>query len=309
MEKVLVIGGSGFIGHNVINCLKAHGCYIGNYSQSLAENADENYIGDVFSETNFSEIVSKYDRIVYLITTVSPTRSMDNPTEPYTYDIPMLIKTLDIARTNGVKRVVFASSGGTVYGDNGFVKSKEEDFNEPRNHYAICKLTCEKILEMYNKLYGMENISLRISNPFGPYQRVESSVGAITIFANNIMEGKQINLYGNGLITRDYVYIGEVAEAFYDALTVDVSGYNFPLIFNIGSGQGLTLNDIIGIISSELNVTVNINYLDKREFDVMYNVLDVEKAEKYLSFKHSKNEEENIREYVHYLSSVKNNRL
>ena len=198
MEKVLVIGGSGFIGHNVINCLKAHGCYIGNYSQSLAENADENYIGDVFSETNFSEIVSKYDRIVYLITTVSPTRSMDNPTEPYTYDIPMLIKTLDIARTNGVKRVVFASSGGTVYGDNGFVKSKEEDFNEPRNHYAICKLTCEKILEMYNKLYGMENISLRISNPFGPYQRVESSVGAITIFANNIMEGKQINLYGNG---------------------------------------------------------------------------------------------------------------
>ena len=308
MEKVLVIGGSGFIGQNVVNTLKNNGCYVGNYSIHENVDADINFTGDVFYDENFETIVSKFDKIVYLITTVSPTRSMDNPTEPYTYDIPMLIKTLEAAKKSGIKRVVFASSGGTIYGDNGPIKSKETDFNEPRNHYAICKLTSEKILEMYNKVYGMENISLRISNPYGQGQRVESKVGAITIFADNIINNRSINLYGNGLITRDYIYIEEVANAFYNALMADVSNYEFPLVFNIGSGQGLSLNDIIGIISSELNKTVDINYYDKREFDVMYNVLDVEKAEKYLNFKHVDNEEEYIRKYVRSLNESRTRR-
>lgn len=307
MEKILVIGGTGFIGQNVIKLLKENGYFVGNYSLHNSEISDETYCGDVYNDPKFEKIVSNYDKIVYLITTVSPTRSMDKPTEPYMYDIPMLIKTLESCKSSGIKRIVFASSGGTIYGDNGNNKSKENDFNEPRNHYAICKLTSEKILEMYNKLYDMENISLRISNPFGEGQRVESQVGAITIFAKKLIDGEKISIFGNGDITRDYVSVIEVAKAFLLALNADFSAIDVPPVFNIGSGQGISLNELIRIISEELNIKPVIEYLPEREFDVKYNVLDISNAEKYLGYYHDVNEIEEIKTYVK--SKVKNKRI
>lgn len=298
MKKVLVIGGTGFIGKNVIENLKNHGVFTGCYDLRDIGIGDANFIGNITYDEDFKKIVSNFDSIVYLITSVSPKRSMEFPTEPYVNDIPLLLKTLDAAREAGIKRVVFASSGGTVYGDNGNKKSTETDFNEPRNHYAICKLTSEKILEMYNKLYGMENISLRISNPFGKYQNPNSNVGAITVFANQIINGEVINLYGDGNIVRDYIDVREVAEAFYLALNADTRVLNTFPVFNIGSGEGLSLNEIIQIISEELGIVPQINHLPKREFDVIYNVLDVSRAVEFLGFKPSESEKENIKCYV-----------
>ena len=306
MEKILVIGGTGFIGQNVINLLKERGYYVGNYSLHDSSISDESYSGDVYNDSRFESIVSNYDKIIYLITTVSPTRSMDKPTEPYMYDIPMLIKTLESCRLSGIKRVVFASSGGTIYGDNGYTKSKETDFNEPRNHYAICKLTSEKILEMYNKLYGMENISLRISNPYGFGQRVESQVGAITIFTKKLLDGEKISIFGNGDITRDYVSVKEVAEAFLQALSVDFSKIDIPPVFNIGSGEGISLKELIDIISNALEIEPVIEYLPEREFDVKYNVLDISNAKKYLGYNPNADEKEEIKHYVKSKKIVNN---
>ena len=297
MKRVLIIGGNGFIGKNVIRQLKKHGIFTGCYDLTDQGIADENYIGNIAYDPNFDHILSKYDQIVYLITSVSPKRSMEMPTESYVNDIPLLIKTLESAKKAGVKRIVFSSSGGTVYGNNGGKRSSEKDFNEPLNHYAICKLTSEKILEMYNKLYNMENISLRLSNPFGYAQNPNANVGAITIFANQISNGQKITIYGDGNIVRDYIDVSEVAEAFYLALNVDFNVIDDVPIFNIGSGHGLSLNDIIRIISSELELEPSIEYLPKRDFDVDYNVLDTSKAEKLLGF-HNSDEEENIRRYV-----------
>ena len=298
MKKVLVIGGTGFIGKNIIENFKKNDIYTGCYDLTNQSIGDENYIGNITYDQNLDDIVSNYDSIIYLITSVSPKRSMEYPTEPYVNDIPLLLKTLDSARSAGIKRIVFASSGGTVYGDNGHVNSKESDFNEPKNHYAICKLTSEKILEMYNSLYGMENISLRISNPFGKYQNPKSNVGAITVFSNQIIANKEINLYGDGNIIRDYIDVREVAEAFRLAENIDFSMLDTTPVFNIGSGQGISLNEIINIISNELNIDPKINYLPKRDFDVNYNVLDITKANKYLNYVHNEDEKDNIKKYV-----------
>lgn len=298
MEKVLVIGGTGFIGRNVVDNLKSHGIITGCYDLVDKNYGDYNYIGNVIYDDNLDSIISDYDKIVYLITSVSPKKSMENPKEPYVNDVPLLLKVLDSAKQHNIKRVVFASSGGTVYGDNGNNKSKESDFNEPLNHYAICKLTSEKILEMYNKLYSMENISLRISNPFGFGQNPKSNVGAITVFANKILNDEEIVLFGDGNVVRDYIDVSEVAEAFYLALETDFNKIDTTPVFNIGSGQGLSLNEIISIISETLNVEPKINHQPARKFDVQYNVLDTSKAEQYLNYKHNDSEVENIKKYV-----------
>ena len=298
MEKVLIIGGTGFIGKNIIRVLKEHNVITGCYDLVDKNYGDYNYIGNVIYDNDLDSIISEYDKIVYLITSVSPKKSMENPTESYVNDIPLLLKVLDIAKENNIKRVVFASSGGTVYGDNGNNKSKESDFNEPLNHYAICKLTSEKILEMYNKLYNMENISLRISNPFGYGQNPNSNVGAITVFANKILNNEEITLFGDGNIVRDYIDVSSVALAFYQALQCDFQTIDTTPVFNIGSGNGLSLNEIINIISETLGLEPKINYQLARKFDVSYNVLDTTKAEKYLGYKHDDDEIENIKKYV-----------
>lgn len=303
MKKVLVIGGSGFIGKNLVELLREKGIFTGSYSATQLGNANENYLGNIISDSNFENIVDKYDGIVYLVTSVSPQKSMNNPYDAYTNDVPNLIKTLESAKKSGIKRVIYASSGGTIYGDLGDRKAREIDKTEPKNHYAICKLTCEKILEMYNNLYGMENISLRISNPFGEGQKVASNVGAITIFANRMINEDTINIFGDGNIVRDYIYVREVAEAFYKALTCDFSKLDQnSRIYNIGSGVGLSLNEIISLISHALDIEPIVEHYPKRDFDVIYNVLDIEKAKKELGYSPSDNQVENIVHYVKTLS-------
>jgi UDP-glucose 4-epimerase len=297
MHKILVIGGTGFIGKNIVNLLKEKNDYVSVYDINASTCGYENYVGNIKDDENFDMIISKYDTVIYLITSVSPKKSMENPTLSYTNDIPLLIRTLDACLKNNIKRVIFSSSGGTIYGDNNGEKSRESDFNEPINHYAICKLTCEKILEMYNKLYGMENVALRISNPYGEGQNPKSGVGAVTIFIDQIINGRDINLFGDGSIIRDFIYVREVAEAFYLATKWKYDSSITP-IFNIGSGEGLSLNEVIDIISRALYASPRINYLPERPFDVKYNVLNIEKANKYLNFRSDEDESEYIHKYA-----------
>lgn len=297
MNKVLVIGGNGFIGMNIVKILKEKGQYVSIYDIKDSGLGYRNYCGNIKEDENFSKILNSYDVVIYLITTVLPKKSMEEPFSPFINDIPLLITTLDSCLKNNVKRVVFASSGGTIYGDSNGLKSKETDFNSPINHYAICKLACEKILELYNKLYGMENVSLRISNPYGDGQNPKSGVGAITTFIEQIKSGNDIVLFGDGSVTRDFIDVVEVADAFDLAVNWKYNSLIQP-VFNIGSGQGISLKQIIDIVSSTLNIVPNIKYSPERPFDVKYNVLDMSKAKNYLNFHPSGDQTENIRQYV-----------
>lgn len=297
MEKVLVIGGNGFIGSNIVKYLNKCNIYSSIYDVKMSTFGKENYVGNIENDSSFEKIINKYDTIIYLITTVSPKKSMDEPESAYKDDIPLLIKTLELCRKNGIKRVIFSSSGGTIYGETNGKKAKEEDQKFPINNYAICKLACEYVLEMYNKLYNMENISLRISNPYGLGQKPESGVGVITTFVDRISKEMPITLYGDGSTIRDFINVEKVAEAFYLATTWDYNKKITP-IFNIGSGQGISLKEITQIISSILNIDPIIKYLPNREFDVKCNILDIRKAKMYLNYEPIHDEREDIKKYV-----------
>ena len=302
MNKVLIIGAGGFIGSNIVKYLNEQGVYTSTYDVFKSDQGLQNFQGDIKNDENFDAIVAQHDVIIYLITTVSPKKSMENPASAYVNDVPLLIKTLNSCVKGSIKRVIFSSSGGTIYGESSGQNAKEDDRKHPINHYAICKLACESILNMYNESHGMENISLRISNPYGIGQRPESGVGVITTFVDKICKGEPICLFGDGSITRDFLDIGKVAEAFYDAINWKFDNQIEP-IFNIGSGQGLTLKQIIDIISITLNITPVVNYLPEREFDVKHNVLDVSKAESVLGYEPNVNEVDNIKQYVLKMAS------
>jgi UDP-glucose 4-epimerase len=167
----------------------------------------------------------------------------------------------------------------------------------PINNYGISKVACEKILQMHNLLYGMENVVLRIANPYGAGQRVQSGVGAVTAFANSISIGEPIVIYGDGDNVRDFVAINYVAEAFYNAVQWKFSQAISP-VFNIGSGRGLTLNRVIDIISTALNKRPNIEYRPSRLFDVRFNYLDITKAINTLGYSAPTNPEGDIAHYA-----------
>lgn len=297
MKNVLVVGGNGFIGKNIIESLLNNDINVSVYDRTKFEKIQNSYVGDIFNDVNFNNYFSNIDAVIYLVTTVSPKKSMDNPNEAYEKDVPLLIKTLECCKENNIKRLIFASSGGAIYGDAGINKSREDSFNQPINNYGICKLTCEKILQMYNVLYGMENISLRISNPYGEGQNSNTGVGVITTFADYIMSGKDINIYGDGSIVRDFIHVKDVADAFYLSLLYKYNNEIIP-VFNIGSGVGLSINDIIQLVEDTFKKKANINYLDGRLFDVKYNVLDIKKAQDYLNYSPNPNETEKIKQYL-----------
>lgn len=303
MKKILVIGGNGFIGKNVVDLLLMKKYQVGVYDtlQSAFANVTS-YVGDIINDSDFETIIGEYDTIVYLISAIMPKQSMDEPLSSYSNDIPLLIKTLEVCRRHGVGRVIYASSGGTIYGDNTNA-NKEEMLSHPINHYAICKLTCENILMLYNQLYGMKNIVLRIANPFGKYQRIASGVGAVTTFTYHLLKKEPINIWGDGENVRDYIDVKHVAEAFSLAIELKSLEGIHP-IFNVGSGVGYSLNSLVQIISEELGVKPQVEYLSNRNFDVQSNYLDMTKTKQVLGLKLPENPEDNIREYVRYCKKM-----
>ncbi len=299
MNKVLIMGGNGFIGSNVVDYLTNKNIDVDIYDLFVKDNGHRNYQGNILTDDKLDDIINNYDSIIYLITSVSPKKSMDFPTESYVQDIPMLLRVLEsCVKSSHCKQIIFSSSGGTVYGE-GIGKELKEDsvVEEPINHYAICKVACEKILLLYNKLYGMNNIILRIANPYGKGQNPASGVGVITTFLDKIIKGEKISLYGDGSIVRDFVDIQTVCEAFYKALQWNAQKEVVP-VFNVGSGIALSLKDIIDIISSTLNIEPAIEYLEDRPFDVKKNVLDMTKSKEILGLEIPTDDCEKIKEYI-----------
>lgn len=302
LDKVLVLGGNGFIGRNVINVLKESGFQTGVYDVYVNCDVDQ-YEGDILNDPNFETVVSKYDSLIYLICNTSVGKSMTQPNDVYLKDIPMVIKTLESCLKLGKKRVVFASSGGTIYGKNKGTSSKESDRENPINNYAICKLACEKIFLSYNEIHEMENVILRISNPFGIGQNPANGVGAITFFLNQVLHNQSINVFGDGTISRDFIDIKSVSNAFELAIKWKFDRQVEP-IFNIGSGKEINLNKVIELIESTLDIKADVVYLSEREFDVKVNVLDMSKSAEILGFVPNENQSDLIKDYILYVRDL-----
>lgn len=299
--KIIVFGGAGFIGTNITKFLVEKGFDVTIYDRNLdkkilPEGKYQKIEGDFFFEQDFSKYLQNQDVVIQLISGVSPVSSMINIYDSYKNDIIQNLKLIETCKNNGIKKIVFVSSGGTVYGELEVELITEDLQLFPQNHYGIMKSTIEQFLVLYNEQYGMNNVVLRLANPYGSSQNLEKKIGAVSAFCHNIVHEKEIEIYGDGQIVRDYISIEDVCESIICA--VEYQSSQIKPIFNVGTGVGTSLLEIISMVEEESNVRAKISFKENRNIDVRRNVLSTIKSQKYLKFKAKSTLQEGIKQIL-----------
>lgn len=287
--KCLVLGGGGFMGSHLSKALLEQGHAVRIFErpnlrpvQVLPDGKDLEWVeGDFLNEEDMIRAVAGCPIIFHLISTTLPKSSNDNPVYDVESNLVGTLYMLEAARKAGVRKVLFASSGGTVYGIPKEVPIKESHPTDPVCSYGIGKLAIEKYLHLYHALHGLDYCVLRIGNPYGEGQRATAAQGAVAVFLNKALHGEVIEIWGDGTVCRDFIYVGDVARAFLKAMSY--SGEHG--LFNIGAGEGRSLNDLIGAIESLVGRPVARKYLPGRSFDVPTNILDISRAKTFLGWR------------------------
>jgi UDP-glucose 4-epimerase len=220
------------------------------------------------------------DVVYHLVSTTIPASSnADLPGDLVSNVLPTL-GLLESLRATRVRTLIFVSSGGTVYGVPHGSPVTEEHDTSPICGYGIHKLAIEKYLHLYSHQFGLDYRVLRVSNPYGIGQVSERAQGVIGRFLHRALRGEPLEIWGDGSVVRDYVAVEDVIEAF---LTAAIAGGN-SRIFNIGSGVGHSLRDIVGVIEGVAGRTVEVSYRPARSVDVPLNVLDIGRARRELGW-------------------------
>lgn len=276
--KIVILGGGGFIGSTIADRLlqEQHELRIFerprvNPYRSFSDTERIEWVtGDFQSKYDITNATAGADIVLHLVSTTLPKSSNDDPIYDVQTNLVATLQLLDAMVENNIQKIVFISSGGTVYGKPENLPINEKHPTNPFVSYGISKLTIEKYLLLYQHMHNIKPVILRVSNPFGPRQRIETAQGAVGVFLHNALNNKPIEIWGNGSVIRDYVYIADVAESFVKAIN-----YNGrESIFNIGSGAGRSLKDIISAIEQALGKKLECHYHEARSFDVQANVLD-----------------------------------
>lgn len=286
--KALVIGGNGFIGTHLVDALLAAGHkvqvfdrYPSRYRQPLPE---VTYItGDFANHGEVDAAVAGVDYVFHLAYTTLPQTSNDDPVYDVRSNVIDTLQLLQSCREHGVKKFIFISSGGTIYGIPQTIPITEDHPTEPICSYGITKLTIEKYMQLFHRLYGLDYVVARLSNPYGEYQNPFAKQGAVGVFLGNVVQGQPITIWGDGNAVRDYVYIKDAVQALVLAAEYN-AGPEKPRVFNIGFGQGYSLNDIVNEIKKVVDMPVEVRYTPGRTLDVPANVLDVSSAARHLEW-------------------------
>jgi UDP-glucose 4-epimerase len=190
------------------------------------------------------------------------------------------VRTLEAAASMRVPRLIFISSGGTVYGDAHQLPIPEDHPTDPICSYGIHKLAMEKYLHLFRLQKRLDSIALRVANMYGESQDLSKPLGAVTHFAARAVKGVPFEIWGDGNITRDYVHVDDVVSAILKAASYAGREH----VFNIGSGHGVSLNQLVDMLRKRLGARVSVEYRPARGFDVPSNILDVSRAERELSW-------------------------
>ena len=297
-SKFLVLGGAGFIGSHLVDALVQRGHQVRvfdrpnvdicNLTQSLP--FIELIAGDMSNEADLNNALKGINILVHLVSTTLPKTSNDNPVYDAETNIIGSLKLLALARNQGIRKVIFASSGGTVYGEPIIQPIPETHPTNPICSYGISKLAVEKYLHLFHYLYGMDYVVLRIANPYGERQNPLSGQGAVSTFLWKALVDEPISIWGDGTVARDYFHVSDLIAA----LICASEGRHPSHIYNIGSGQAYTLNRVLEIIRQITGKSLNVIFYPTRKLDVPINYLDISRAKAELLWKPTLTLEEGI---------------
>src|SRR5690606_19499579 len=214
--------------------------------------------------------------VVHLASTVIPSTSNADPIFDVQTNLVGALNILDAAVEHKIKKLVFLSSGGTVYGEGTGKPFKEDDPTNPICSYGIVKLAIEKYIQMYHQLYGLPHAILRVSNPYGPGQLGEKPLGVVSIFLDRIKRNQPIEIWGDGSTSRDFIHIDDLMSAI-DSVIASPSN---QLLITIGSGKVVAIQDLISLIFEIVGNQPNVSYQPSRDFDVESVYLNIGKAKR-----------------------------
>jgi UDP-glucose 4-epimerase len=308
MTSCLVLGGAGFIGSHLTEALAHSGRQVKVFERPhvdrlalLPRKGVEVFTGDLLNPQALIPALRGTDTVFHLVSTTLPKTSNDNPAYDVESNVVGGLRLLALCREHGVRKVVFVSSGGTVYGIPKAVPIAEDHPTDPICSYGIHKLALEKYLQLAHRLHGLEYCILRPANLYGPGQRLDTAQGAVAVFLDRALRGQPIEIWGDGSVVRDYVYIADAVQALLKAATYDGE----PRIFNIGSGSGTSLDQLVAEIQKLLGRPVEVRYAPTRSLDVPANVLDPALARRHLQWSASTPLGEGLRRTYEWLRAAR----
>jgi UDP-glucose 4-epimerase len=309
MASCLVLGGAGFIGAHLAEALLQAGHRVKVFDRPHLDRLPdfsrrrelEVFTGDFLNPQALEPALRGTEAVFHLISTTLPKNSNDNPMYDVETNVQGTLRLLELCRRHGVRKVVYASSGGTVYGVPRATPIDEAHPTLPICSYGIHKLMIEKYLHLARTLHGLDYCILRPANLYGPRQRLDIAQGAAGVFLDRAMRGQPIQIWGDGSVVRDYVYVQDAVEAFVQALAFDGE----PRVFNLGSGAGASLKQLLGEIGALLGRAPAVEYAAARTLDVPVNVLDSSLARRHLGWSAKTSLAEGLRRTRDWLSSAR----
>ena len=295
----VVLGGCGFLGSVITRRLARQGWNMRVFDKDGTDDFRlqpvlskiEILRGDFMNAGDLRRALHDSHTVLHFVGTTIPQTSMEDIDHDLHTNVLGTVRLLEIAKEMNVARFVFSSSGGTVYGvPREFRPLRETDPTDPISAYGISKLMVEKYVHLFHVNYQLPYVILRFSNPYGESQSVTRPQGAVSVMLDKAIKGEEIQIWGDGSVVRDYLYEEDLAAAVESVLQhPSLAG-----IFNVGSGNATSLNELVDLIRRIHKLDVRVRHTPSRTFDVPYNVLDISRISGATGWKPKHSLEERI---------------
>ncbi|MEM7536534.1 MAG: NAD-dependent epimerase/dehydratase family protein [Chloroflexota bacterium] len=290
--NVLVTGGAGFIGSHVVDALIAAG-----HRVVIVDTLRTGHRANVPAEATLYEVDirdkealdkifvdEKIEAISHQAALANVRESMSNPQEYAEVNVMGTLNLLELARIHNCQKIVFASTGGAVYGEGHSETEEKLPFSEsswpqPKDNYGATKLSMEYHFDLYHQNYGLPYVALRYPNVYGPRQDSKGEAGVVAIFTGAMLNGQPTKITGDGKQTRDFIYVGDIARANVLALESDATG-----IFNVGTGVPTDINMVHEVLSDVIAYELEVEYIERPVGEVLATYLDSSKAKDELGW-------------------------
>ena len=283
--KIILLGAAGFIGTNLVITLAKDPnnliTVVGRNKEHFKTMEGMSFLNVSFIEseltayTDYEILLANQEIVYHLISTTVPTTSNQQIAQELTGNVVLSANLFEACVHQGVKKVVFLSAGGTVYGKEVDCPLSEKTPTTPITSYGVQKVTIEKLLYLYNYMHGLDYRIIRLTNPYGPYQRPDGVLGAVTTFTYHALKGDEIQVYGDGSVVRDFIYIDDAVRGILKIVDGEASYHTF----NLGCGYGTSIREVLKTIQETLGIEMNVKYTEARKVDVPVNYLDITRYE------------------------------
>ena len=301
--KVLVTGGAGFIGSHIVDAYIGLGhqvCIIDDLSTGRRSNINPRatlHLADIRDAKLVKSIFEKerFNLVNHHAAQMDVRRSVADPAFDASVNIIGLLNILEAGLITGVRRVIFASSGGAIYGEQDVFPAGEDHPRRPISPYGVAKLSSEQYLFYYKAVHGIDYVNLRYANIYGPRQNPEGEAGVIAIFTTKMLKNEAAFVNGDGKQTRDYTFVGDVVKA--NVLALDFHGSDS---FNVGTGIETNVNQLFQQLAKLTGTRIKEEHKEAKKGEQLRSVLDASKARRVLKWSPGVTLEEGLRQTVEF---------